>query len=422
MYLVIDAYDGSEILIIRYIFKERIIKVRGRRMGKLNYKKTFLLGFGFFATSITWSVYNAFMPKLLSNFITSSAIIGFIMTFDNYFALFIQPAVGIYSDGIKTKFGRRMPFLMVGMPLAVLFIFLIPNYKGLATLVLAVLLMNLSMSLFRSPVIALMPDITPEEERSKANSIINFMGGIGSLIAFFVGSILWNLSPKYPFYLAGALVLLSFIILFTCIKERRDVINYEQSEKKVNFKEGFKVAFKNPSTKFLLMAISAWFIGYNGIETFFTRYSEMYLGIDVSVAAFSFTFISLSFLVFAIPAGIIGTKLGKKRSISIGLIGAMSIFCILIFVKNILIIRVFFLALGVFWSMININSYPFVAQMSPLGYVGTFTGMYYLFSSIANIVSPPLLGLLFDLIGYNCMFVYGLFFMTLAFLFMRKVK
>ncbi len=485
-------------------------------MGKLNYKKTFLLGFGFFATSITWSVYNAFMPKLLSNFITSSAIIGFIMTFDNYFALFIQPAVGMYSDGIKTRFGRRMPFLMVGMPLAVLFIFLIPNYKGLATLVAALLLMNLSMSLFRSPVIALMPDITPEDERSKANSIINFMkglatlvaalllmnlsmslfrspvialmpditpederskansiinfmGGIGSLIAFFIGSILWNLSPKYPFYLAGALVLLSFIILFTCIKEKRDVINYEQAEKKINFKEGFKVAFKNPSTKFLLMAISAWFMGYNGIETFFTRYGEMYLGIDVSAAAFSFTFISLSFLVFAIPAGMIGTKLGKKKTITIGLIGAMAVFFILIFIKNILIIRVFFVALGIFWAMININSYPFVAQMSPLigamavffilifikniliirvffvalgifwamininsypfvaqmspiGYLGTFTGMYYLFSSIANIVSPPLLGVVFDLIGFKWMFAYGLFFMIIAFLFIRKVE
>ena len=391
-------------------------------MGKLNYKKTFLLGFGFFATSITWSVYNAFMPKLLSEFIVSSALIGFIMTFDNYFALFIQPAVGMYSDGIKTRFGRRMPFLMVGMPLAVIFIFLIPNYKSLATLVATILLMNLSMSLFRSPVIALMPDITPEEQRSKANSIINFMGGIGSLIAFFIGSILWNMSPKYPFYLAGTLVLLSFAILFTCVKEKRDVINYEQAEKKVNFKEGFKVAFKNPSTKFLLMAICAWFMGYNGIETFFTRYGEMYLGIDVSAAAFSFTFISLSFLVFAIPAGIIGTKIGKKKTITIGLIGAMSIFFILIFVRDILIIRILFIVLGIAWSMININSYPFVAQMSPLGYLGTFTGMYYLFSSIANIVSPPLLGLLFDLIGYNCMFVYGLFFMLVAFLFMRKVK
>ena len=217
------------------------------------------------------------MPKLLSNFITSSAIIGFIMTVDNYFALFIQPSVGIYSDGMKTTFGRRMPFLMVRMPLSALFIFLIPNYKGLATLIASVLLMNLSMSLFRSPVIALMPDITPEEQRSKANSIINFMGGIGSLIAFFIGSILWNLSPKYPFYLAGVLVLLSFIILFTCIKEKRDVINYEKAEKKVNFKEGFKVAFRNPSTKFLLMAICSWFMGYNGIETFFTRYEKCIL-------------------------------------------------------------------------------------------------------------------------------------------------
>ena len=111
----------------------------------------------------------------------------------------------------------------------------------------------------------------------------------------------------------------------------------------------------------------------------------MYLGIDVSAAAFSFTFISLSFLVFAIPAGIIGTKIGKKKTITLGLIGVMSILLILIFIKDILVIRVLFIALGIFWSLININSYPFVAQMSPLGYLGTFTGMYYLFSSIANI-------------------------------------
>jgi Na+/melibiose symporter-like transporter len=390
-------------------------------MKKLNYPKTFLLGFGFFATSITWSVYNSYMPKLLSNFIASSALIGFIMTFDNYFALFLQPAVGIYSDRVKTRFGKRMPFLMVGMPLATIFTMLIPSHKSLFMLISFILLMNLSMSIFRSPVIALMPDITHVENRSKANSIINFMGGIGSLIAFLIGAMLWELNNAFPFYLAGILVLLSFIILFTFIKEKRDVLQYEASEEKIDIKAGLKSAFKNQNTKYLLLAICCWFIGFNGIETFFTRYGELYLNVKVNVASMSFAFISLSFLVFAIPAGLIGTRLGKKQTIRIGVIGIICGFFILAFFKSILIIRIIFLLLGIFWALININSYPFIAEMAPTGYIGTYTGLYYLFSSLANIISPPLLGGLMDLIGFKYMFFYGAVFFLLAFFFLSKV-
>ena len=137
---------------------------------RLDYKKTFILGFGFFAISITWSVYNAFMPLLLGNYLKSAALIGFIMTIDNYLALFIQPTVGFYSDKINTRFGRRMPFIMIGMPLAALFMFLIPNTGTLFSLIFALLFMNLSMSIYRSPVIALMPDITAKPNRSKSNS------------------------------------------------------------------------------------------------------------------------------------------------------------------------------------------------------------------------------------------------------------
>lgn len=387
-----------------------------------NFRKILLLGFGFFAISLTWSVYNAFMPKILSDYITSSALIGFIMTFDNYFALFLQPAVGMYSDRLNTKFGRRMPFLMVGMPLAALFTFLIPFHQTIIILIFFIVCMNLSMSIFRSPVIALMPDLTRVEERSKANSVINFMGGIGALIAFFIGSILWDMNEGFPFYLAGTLMIISFIILFYFIKEKRDVINYEDAEEKVNLKVGFRSAIQNKNALFLLLAILCWFIGFNGIETFFTRYGEVYLGIKVSEASFSFAFISLAFLLFAIPAGFIGTKIGKKRSIIIGIIGIMVGFSVLFFIKELLIIRILFLLMGCFWALVNINSYPFLAEMAPIGFIGTYTGLYYLFASIANIVSPPLLGGLMDLVGFKFMFLYGAFFITLALFMIANVK
>lgn len=392
-------------------------------MNKINYNKTFLLGFGFFAISITWAVYNAFMPKILSNYIESATIIGFIMTIDNYFALFLQPLVGILSDRVNTPFGKRMPFIMVGMPLAVIFIILLANYTNFVTLVIFLVGMNLSMSVFRSPVVSLMPDITYVENRSKANSIINFMGGIGSVIAYFIGTILWNKNNSYPFYLAAVLVFLSFIILFNFIKEKRDVINYNMEEKqKLNFIESLKVIPNKKQTILLLLGILTWFIGFNGIETFFTLYGEKFLKVSVGSAALSFTFISLAFLVFAIPAGIIGTKIGKKSTIKIGIVGMLICFLIIFFLRSIILVRVVFIFAGMFWAFININSYPFVTEMAPIGQLGTFTGFYYLFASLASIISPPLLGSIIDFVGYKYMFLYPVFFFALAFIFINNMK
>jgi len=392
-------------------------------MKKLNYKKVFLLGIGFFAISVIWSIYNAFVPKMLSNFISSTTIIGFIMTIDNYFALFLQPAVGIMSDKVDTKYGKRMPFIMVGMPLSVVFIILVANYKNLPMLITFIVLMNLSMSIFRSPVVALMPDITAKENRSKANSIINLMGGIGSVIAYIVGSKLWDMDEKFPFYLAAILMLLSFILLFNSIKERRDVEQYEKDEEaSISFIQSVKQAIKNKNVLFLLLAICSYFIGFAGIETLFTLYGEKYLGIKTSAAAFSFTFISISFLISAIPAGILGTKFGKKKTITAGALGIALSFLIIAFMSNIIYIRGMFLICGFFWALININSYPFVTDMAAKGKIGTFTGLYYLTASIAAIVSPPLLGFIVDLLGYKYMFFYGALFFLLAIVFIKKVK
>ena len=392
-------------------------------MKKLNYKKVFLLGIGFFAISVIWSIYNAFVPKMLSNFISSTTIIGFIMTIDNYFALFLQPAVGIMSDKVDTKYGKRMPFILVGMPLSVVFIILVANYKNLPMLIIFIVLMNLSMSIFRSPVVALMPDITAKENRSKANSIINLMGGIGSVIAYIVGSKLWDMDEKFPFYLAAILMLLSFILLFNSIKERRDVEQYEKDEEaSISFIQSIKQAIKNKNVLFLLLAICSYFIGFAGIETLFTLYGEKYLGIKTSAAAFSFTFISISFLISAIPAGILGTKFGKKKTIAAGALGIALSFLIIAFMRNILYIRGMFLICGFFWALININSYPFVTDMAAKGKIGTFTGLYYLTASIAAIVSPPLLGFIVDLLGYKYMFFYGALFFLLAIVFIKKVK
>ncbi len=155
---------------------------------KFNYGKIFLLGFGFFGVSVIWGVYNAFVPIYLSEkFGLQAAMIGFFMTLDNIAALLIQPPVGAWSDRLRTPIGRRMPFILIGAPIGALAFGLIPVVAVLPVFVACTSTLLLSMALWRTPVVALMPDITPSQKRSQANGIINFMGGIGAIFAFLRG-------------------------------------------------------------------------------------------------------------------------------------------------------------------------------------------------------------------------------------------
>lgn len=382
-------------------------------------KKTWLLGFGFFSISITWALYNAFVPFFLEKFLTSTALIGFMMTIDNYFALFLQPLIGSRSDRTNSKFGKRMPFLLIGMPLAALFGALIPWHTSLLTLVLFMVLMNLSMSLYRSPTVALMPDITKEGKRTQANGIINFMGGIGSIIAFAGGSYLYDKHSSLPFLSSSILTLICLAILLYTIKEKRDTIAYTPAEEKT------KVSFKgqwNRPTVFLLCAIFFWFLSYQGVEAFFTLYGKNHLQLSESQASFSLAFFSLAFVLAAIPSGLLGNRFGKKLIITIGVIGLIIIFAAISFVDTLLPLRSLLILGGICWAMININSYPFIVSLGEEKSIGTRTGIYYLFASLAAIVSPPLMGALIDLLDYSVLFYVSSGGMVIALLLLLCVK
>ncbi|GIP33408.1 SLC45 family MFS transporter [Paenibacillus sp. J2TS4] len=381
-------------------------------------KKTWLLGFGFFSISITWSLYNAFVPFFLDPFLKSTALIGFMMTIDNYFALFLQPWIGNRSDRTVSRFGRRMPYLLIGMPLAALFVILIPFHTNLFTLVLFMMLMNLAMSLYRSPTIALMPDITPEAHRTKANGIINFMGGVGAIIAFGGGSVLYKANPSFPFVAAAAVTLLSMFILFRTIKEKRDlIVPVATDNQRVKL-----LGELDRTTVMLLAAIFFWFVSYQGVEALFTLYGKHHMGLEESVSAFSLTFFSLFFVLFAIPSGWLGNRFGKKTMIIIGVCGLILVFAAIPLIDTVLMLRTLLALGGICWACININSYPFVVSTGSERSIGTRTGLYYLVSSLAAISSPPLLGLIIDQFGYGSLFFCASGSMLLALLFLLLIK
>lgn len=422
-------------------------------------KKTWLLGFGFFSISLVWALYNAFVPLFLKKYLDSAALIGFMMTLDNYFGLFLQPLIGRKSDKTNTKLGRRMPYLLVGMPLAALFGALIPLHTSYALLITFMVLMNLSMSLYRAPTVALMPDITPAAKQTQANGIINLMGGLGSILAFTVGSKLYDQHIALPFFTSSALTLVSLCVLMLFIRERRDALEYVPAQPTSNsvaaehankVKEASKDAQSANEqrvwgrahtqlnaarrqlgtyamewtlpTIMLLGAIFFWFFSYQGIEALFTLYATEQLQFTDTEASMSLAFFSVAFVAAAIPAGFLGAKLGKKRVIACGVVGLMILFVIIGFVSEITMLRSLLLLGGVCWALININSYPFVIALGKQSSVGTRTGIYYIASSLAALSSPPLMGLFMDGLGYSSLFYVAAGGMLIALGFLLFVK
>lgn len=372
-------------------------------------RKTWLLGLGFFSISLTWALYNAFVPLFLDDYLKSAAMIGFMMTIDNYFAIVLQPWIGHRSDKTNTRYGRRMPYLLIGMPLGAVFAALIPWHTGFVTLVLFMVLMNLSMSLFRAPTVALMPDITPEPQRTKANGIINFMGGIGSVLAFGIGSQLYGIGSYMPFLFAGVVMLICLLVLKTVIREpAAALVAGVAGDDEAGRKPKPQIRIKDQldkTTVLILGAIFFWFVAYQGVEALFTLYGTKQIGMNDAEASFSLTFFSLAFLLFALPSGWLGARYGKKAIISIGVAGLFVVFGVMVFVDSVLWLRLLLIVGGIFWACININSYPWIVATGREESIGTRTGIYYFVSSLAAITSPPLLGWVIDAFGYPALFI-----------------
>src|SRR5690625_3431432 len=189
---------------------------------KLNYKQTFLIGFGFLASSLAWAIYNSQVPLILENrFLLGGTVIGTIMTIDNFFGVIFQPLIGAWSDNTRTRLGRRMHWIAIGLPICAILFSIAPLQQSLLTFMAAIIGFTLIMALWISPVISLMPDVTPAPLRSEANGIINMMGGVGSIIAFFVGGLLSDLRDDkfYAFFMASIVMLFALAILLLFIRE-----------------------------------------------------------------------------------------------------------------------------------------------------------------------------------------------------------
>ena len=420
---------------------------------KLDKKRTFLVGFAFLAIMAFWQMYDAVIPKILVNtFNVSETITGFIMAVDNILAFFLMPIFGRLSDNCNTKIGKRKPFIIFGMLSTIILMVWLPlianSYNDAHSTakiilfigILAVLL--IIMSFYRSPAVALMPDVTPKPLRSKANAIINLMGAVGGVIylgfsmILYPGKIETHINYLTIFLIIMGVMLISLIVVTFFVNEPR-LSKLQQEYEKEHPEEDLSVQNKNNksvmpksvkiSLIFLLLSVAFWYIAYNGISTWFTVLAERAWGMEIGGASKLIMVASIAAIATYIPAGMLASKIGRKKTIIAGVLlltsSFLAGFIYTLFVNKIhFTIYLLFALVGVAWATINVNSFPMVVEMCHGSDIGKFTGLYYMFSMTAQIITPIIGGSILEFVGYKMIFLYSAIFAFISFVTMCFVR
>ena len=380
---------------------------------KFTYLKIFWIGFGFLGVQLVFTTYNAFLPLMYREFIDSRFIIGLLMGTDNLLGLLLIPIVGAWSDRVNSPLGRRLPFIMIALPVAALTFFAIPFASAMLwTLIIAEVIFTAAMHSYRGPVITLMPDHTPPEKRSAANGIINLMGGIGTLIAFGGLALIYDIDPRLTFGIGSAVLFITLFIVWLKADRKPPYIDNTIVASTNPIKDainGIRSLFKPESMgQFLILAsMLTYFIGFAGLDAMFPIYGVETLGLTEGRAAFILTTFAGAFLLFALVAGIIGTKIGKIPAMLIGLAIIPVLFLMAIPVREPMVIGGIFIVAGCGWAMVNVQAMPLIADLGGRDRVGFYIGLYYVFTMTGQMIGPSILGGAMDLVGNQGMFIAG---------------
>lgn len=424
---------------------------------KLNKSRTFLVGLAFMSICMFWQMYDGVIPLILKNtFQINDTLSGVIMALDNVIALFLLPLLGSFSDKCNTRIGRRMPFIIGGTAGAVLLMTFLPildnvyfNKPDKMYIVIFIIILGLlliAMGTYRSPAVALMPDVTPKPLRSKANAIINLMGAVGGIIYLIITSFMYSeaktagmIHVNYQplFVIVASVMVISVIVLFITIKEPKlaeECRQYEEEHPEDNLEEIDESTGKSfipkdvkKSLVFILISISLWYMGYNAVTTSFTKYAMQEWNMSLGSSSLCLTIATGAAIVSYIPIGELASRIGRKKTIMIGVLvlalnflaGMTLTFALSGFSP---VLYVIFCFIGFAWAAINVNSLPMVVEMCKGSDVGKFTGYYYTFSMAAQIITPILSGALLQYVGYWTLFPYGALFVALALFTMAQVK
>jgi MFS family permease len=410
---------------------------------------TFVIGLGFFTMGLMDPLYDTYLPIFLGRWMPSMGAVGIVMTLDNVFAIMLIPVVSMWSDRTRTRIGRRMPFILVTLPMTALFFGLIPYAAeaSLAALIVAVFLLNLFKQAARGPVVALMPDLIPGDFRSEANGVINTMGGLAAIVGTIGLARLMDLKMRLPllgatenrlpFPLAGILVVAAAGLLFAFVREGRESRDAPGSAKepRTPLIGSLKAISKTDDRSVLriLCALFLWFLAYQGVLPWIGKYAMELLGASSGTAALGAGMVGISYALFALPSGYTAHRFGRKRTIRSALAAlAIVLVCLFLFLPasgalgfsglpRLALFWAILFAFGVFWVTVVTNSFPMLWQMADRDSIGIYTGLYYAFSQAAAISAPPITGFLIDIAGFPSIFIFAAACMAAAFVVMGGV-
>lgn len=399
----------------------------------LNKKRTFFIGCAFFTIMLLWQVYNYMCPLFLEEMGVNDTYKGLIMAGDNIFALVMLPVFGSLSDKTKTKLGKRMPYIIVGTILAAItfpFVAAFGIKQNLIGLIITMGLILFFMNIYRAPAVALMPDLTPKKHRSKANGIINLMGGIGGIFAYGTAMLFGSKYPLVPFIVTSILMIAALIILVSAVKEAKILAQIDEDDEIKEEMSNLEPLSKEQKRNliFILCAVFFWFFAVNAVETFWGTYSwDVFFDNNPdnkTTSAIALLIFTASTIIFYLVGGIVASKIGRKKTILIGIGGILLAFFIASFFTkwNFLVFVGLFVMAGFGWALINVNSYPMVVEYASGNNGGKFTGFYYTASQLAQTITPFIIGGVMDLIGRRLMFPYATFFLFVSLIFMLIVK
>ena len=405
---------------------------------KLNYKRTILVGMAFLSISAFWQLYDNVVPLILKNtFQMRDDISGVIMALDNILALFLLPLFGKLSDKVSTPLGKRRPFIFFGTACAVVLMNLLPVMEHKMALLPFIILLGLlliAMGTYRSPAVALMPDVTPKPLRSKGNAIINLMGALGGVFTLAVTGVLVGTQadgrPDYqPLFIAVSLLMVvAVLILLFFVKENKlaaearrindelDAGSNDEAAQASAESAGALPADKRRSLMLILFSVFFWFMGYNAVTTSFTKYVSVRWNYDLAAASQCLMIGTVAAVLSYLPVGFLSSRFGRKRVIQVGVVVLAAAFAAAAFFPTFnAAVYVVFAMVGIAWAMINVNSYPMVVEISKSGDVGKYTGYYYTFSMAAQIVTPILSGILLQHVGYHTLMPYAAIMVAVSF-------
>ena len=434
---------------------------------KLNVKRTMLIGFAFFGILLLWQVYDSWCPTFLTEIFKEALhtdnetevqyLVGIVMALDNLAALIMLPIFGRMSDKTKTPIGKRMPFILLGTVVSAIAFPFIPvcfHYNNVAGVIALMAIVIFFMMMYRSPAVALMPDITPKPLRSKANGIINIMGYLGGAFATLAGIVfvlsdylgtgditwatgnIWAIEA--PFLIASVLMLVSALVLFFTIKENK-LERELRPEMELGEKEAQSVD-RVEEDRLILAAEVFWFMADNAVGTYFGNYVIYYVHASSQSTMITTILMGVASVIGFATAGFIADKIGRKYTMLIGLglaIAGYFIMCFTLeghpagedeyaaFPWHLYLV---YILKGLGMSLVNTCSFPMVVELATGKKVGQFTGYYYAASMGAQTVTPVIVGLVIYLVpdfGWRMLPIYATVMMAISiaiFMFVKNVK